>query len=469
MKSKPQINDYLRTTDFPTIWCPGCGHGIILKAAIRAIAELELDKNDVMAVSGIGCSARTPAYGDFNSIQTTHGRALAFATGIKIQRPDKHVILFLGDGDCTAIGGNHFIHAARRNINLTVIIMNNYIYGMTGGQVSPTTPTDSYSSTTPYGNLEPAMDVCNLAVAAGASYVARTTVYHVNQLKDMIVKGIAHNGFSVIECLDACPTNYGRKNNLREPKKMYEWLKESSVSVEQAKTMTEQELAGKNVIGIFKDVNKAEYTDQLFKMTEHAKTTQKKDFNLLEVTMDETVQPLDKLEFRLTGSGGQGLILAGIMLAEATIMNGKNAVHAQSYGPEARGGASRSEVIVSDYEIDFPEVHTPDVLLAMTQQSCDKFVSTVKENGVILVDSTLVDTVPQVKAKVVKLPITQIAIEEFKTELVANVIAVGALAKLTGIIPIELLEKAVAARVPSKSKDKNIQALHRGYDSVTKI
>src|SRR5208283_4929764 len=155
MKNKPQINDYLRTTDFPTIWCPGCGHGIILKATLRAIAELEIDKDDVIAVSGIGCSARTPAYADFNSIQTTHGRALAFATGIKLQRPDKHVILFLGDGDCTAIGGNHLIHAARRNIDLTVILMNNMIYGMTGGQVSPTTPIEMYSSTTPFGNIEP--------------------------------------------------------------------------------------------------------------------------------------------------------------------------------------------------------------------------------------------------------------------------------------------------------------------------
>nr|WP_249030714.1 2-oxoacid:acceptor oxidoreductase family protein [Sporomusa acidovorans] len=167
---------------------------------------------------------------------------------------------------------------------------------------------------------------------------------------------------------------------------------------------------------------------------------------------------------RLSGSGGQGLILAGVLLGEAAIMAGKNAVHSQSYGTEARGGASRSEVIISDKDIDFPEVHNPDVLLVMTQQSCDKFAATVKAGGTILVDSTLVETVPEVNAKIYRLPITQIAIEEFKTAIVANVIAVGALAKITGIAPIAMLEKIVAARVPARTKETNIKALLRGYE-----
>ena len=466
MNNNPQIDGYIRTMDFPTIWCPGCGHGIILNAALRAIAEKGIDKNDVIAVSGIGCSARTPAYADFNCIQTTHGRALSFATGLKLQRPDKHVILFLGDGDCTAIGGNHFIHAARRNIDLTVIIMNNFIYGMTGGQVSPTTPYEDYSSTTPFGNVEPDLNICELAKAAGASYVAKSTVYHVNELKTLIAKGIAHKGFSVIECLDACPTGYGRKNNFRKVKDMYDWLRDSSISVEKAKELDEDALQDKHVIGIFKDVEAPEYVEKMYNVIEKAKKQPAKIYNRLDVEPAGEGNKVANLNLRLSGSGGQGLILAGIMLGEAAIMNGKNAVHSQSYGVEARGGASRSEVIVSDGEIDFPEVTKPDVLLVMNQQSCNKFIPTVQENGIVIVDSTLVESVPETAAKVVRVPITKIAVEEFGTEIVANVIALGVLAKQTGIAPISMFKTSVAARVPEKMRDKNISALLRGYELV---
>ena len=465
MKSKPPINDYLRTTDFPTIWCPGCGHGIILQAALRAIAEMEIDKNDVIAVSGIGCSARTPAYADFNSIQTTHGRALAFATGIKLQRPEKHVILFLGDGDCTAIGGNHLIHAARRNIDLTVIIMNNMIYGMTGGQVSPTSPTEIFSSTTPFGNIEPPLKICDLAIAAGATYVAKSTVFHVNDLKTVIAQGIAHKGFSVIECLDVCPTGYGRKNNFLVTKAMYDWLRDSSVSIEKAKSLDEAALKDKNVIGVLKEVDALEYVENMLAMIETAKKRTAKEYHLLKVTPKKDGSSVD-LKIRLSGSGGQGLILAGIMIGEAAIMAGKNAVHSQSYGPEARGGASRSEIIVSDNEIDFPEVTTPDVLLVLTQQSTNKFVPTVNDGGIVIVDSTLVDQVPATSATVYRIPITRIAVEDFESEIVANVIALGALAKLTGIAPIAIFESVVASRVPDNMRTKNIRALLRGYECV---
>jgi len=464
MNSSSRINDYLRTTDFPTIWCPGCGHGIILKAAIRAIASLGLDKDDIIAVSGIGCSARTPAYGDFNCVQTTHGRAIAFATGLKLQRPDKRVILFLGDGDCMAIGGNHFIHAARRNIDLTVIVMNNMIYGMTGGQVSPATPFGDISSTTPFGNLEPPTDVCGLAKAAGASYVARGTVYHVNQLHTAISKAIAHKGFSVVEALDVCPTAFGRKNNFRGNTSMYEWLNEISVPVKKAAAMTPAELEGKAVIGVLHhEPEKPEYCDKLHAIIEEVRREKNEGFNYLDV--QPGAKPAKGIkEYRLSGSGGQGLILAGILFGEAAIIMGNNAVHSQSYGTEARGGASRSEVIVSDAEIDFPEVHRPDVLLTMNQASCDKFVPTVKEGGVILVDSTLVERIPQVNATILKMPITGIAVEECKLQVVANVVAVGALTRITGIAPIEVMEKVVAARVPERTRDVNLKALRKGYE-----
>ena len=196
--------DYFRKERLPHIWCPGCGHGTVTGALIRAIDKLGLDKNNIVLVSGIGCSSRAVGYLDFDTLHTTHGRALAFATGVKHANPNLKVIVMTGDGDCTAIGGNHFIHAARRNIDITTIIMNNSIYGMTSGQYSPTTPHGMLGTTAPYGNVEYEFDVCELAKAAGASYVARATSYHVTLLTDLIEKALMNKGFSVVEALTQC-------------------------------------------------------------------------------------------------------------------------------------------------------------------------------------------------------------------------------------------------------------------------
>ncbi len=187
---KTVIDNYIREEMFPNIWCPGCGNGIVLSAIIRAIDDLNWDKDKIIAVSGIGCSSRITGYVDFCTMNTTHGRALPFATGIKMANSDLKVIVVMGDGDCSAIGGNHFIHAARRNIDLTAIIINNMIYGMTGGQYSPLTPTDKFGSTAPYGNIDQAFDLVELAIAAGASYVARGTVYNPRQSTSLIIKWI---------------------------------------------------------------------------------------------------------------------------------------------------------------------------------------------------------------------------------------------------------------------------------------
>jgi 2-oxoglutarate ferredoxin oxidoreductase, beta subunit (EC 1.2.7.3) len=185
IKTKFDYNKYLRKNTLPHIWCPGCGDGIILKALLRAIDKSGYSKDEVVITSGIGCASRLPGYVDFNTIHTTHGRALTFAIGIKMYKPRLKVITISGDGDALAIGGNHFIHAARRNIDMTLIVFNNYTYGMTGGQYSPTQPLDSYSTTTPFGNIEPPFDVCNLAQAAGATWVGRSTSYHAFNLKSL--------------------------------------------------------------------------------------------------------------------------------------------------------------------------------------------------------------------------------------------------------------------------------------------
>jgi len=208
------INDWLRAEQMPHFLCPGCGHGIALRALLWAVHDLGLNKDKLAVVSGIGCSGRLSAYIDANTFHTTHGRPLTFATGLKLARPDLNVIVITGDGDCLAIGGNHLIHAARRNLDLTCLMLNNEIYGMTGGQVSPTTSAGRFTTTTPAGNAEPVFDACALAQAAGAGFVGREVTMQVVALREIIGQAIAHEGFSFVEVLSDCTEIYGRKNDL---------------------------------------------------------------------------------------------------------------------------------------------------------------------------------------------------------------------------------------------------------------
>jgi len=219
-----------------------------------------LDKNDVAMISGIGCTGRMPVYVDFNTMHTTHGRALAFATGLKMARPEMKVIVVMGDGDALAIGGNHFIHAARRNIGLTAIVVNNSTYGMTGGQYSPTTPIGVRATTAPYGHIEQPFPIAELAVTAGAAFVARSTVYHVRELEKYIAQAIAKEGFAVVEAVSYCHTTLGRINRWGTAPDMMRRLKEQSVPLKQAQGMSEEERRDKIVRGVFVDRDIPEYT-----------------------------------------------------------------------------------------------------------------------------------------------------------------------------------------------------------------
>ena len=211
---KFEIRDYLRLDLFPHFLCPGCGHGIALRALLWAIHDLDIEKDQLAIVSGIGCSGRLSAYVDANTFHTTHGRPIAFATGLKLARPDLHVIVITGDGDCLAIGGNHLIHAARRNLDITIMMLNNEVYGMTGGQVSPTTSLDRFTTTTPLGNQEPGFDACKLAKGAGASFVGREVTLQTTALKNLLQEGIEHEGFAFVEVISDCTEISGRKNEL---------------------------------------------------------------------------------------------------------------------------------------------------------------------------------------------------------------------------------------------------------------
>ncbi len=232
--------EWLREDRLPHIYCVGCGNGTVINCTLSAIDTMGWKKEDTVFVSGIGCSSRAPGYIITDSLHTTHGRALAFATGIKLANPALHVVVFTGDGDLAAIGGNHFIHACRRNIDLTVICMNNMIYGMTGGQGSPTTPLGAISTTTPYGSSEAAFDLGGLASAAGANYVARWTSYHVKELTHAVRAGLESPGFSFIEALVQCPTNYGRRNRFREVMDQIEYFKSHAMLVQKADRLREE-------------------------------------------------------------------------------------------------------------------------------------------------------------------------------------------------------------------------------------
>lgn len=262
---------YLRKEKFPHIWCEGCGDGIALKAILRAVDNLDLDKNKIAMVSGIGCSSRTPGYVDFNTLHTTHGRAIAFATGLKMARSDLDVLVVTGDGDATAIGGNHLIHAARRNINLTVLLYNNNIYGMTGGQVSPTTPMGDFATTAPYGGLENTFDIAGLTMAAGASYVARATVYHAKMLERIVQRAIEKKGFSLVEIMSPCPTAYGKINKKgKKNKDLILDQKNQAVRIERVKSMTPEQLQGKIITGVLVDREIPEYIQTYEKVISQA-------------------------------------------------------------------------------------------------------------------------------------------------------------------------------------------------------
>ncbi len=262
------VEDYLRMEKLPHIWCPGCGHGIVMGAITRAIEKNGWDKNKVVVVSGIGCSSRAPGYMDFDTLHTLHGRAIPFAAGVKMANPELHVIVITGDGDGAAIGGNHLIHACRRNVGLNIVLLNNSIYGMTSGQYSPLTPEGALATTSPYGNIDPAFDLCNLAMGSGANFVARGTAYHIHKLIDYISKGFENPGFSFIEAISQCPTNFGRRNKQRTGLEMMKWQRDNSVDFKKAQTMSAEELKGKFITGIFCDREDKEYTEKYRQLVE---------------------------------------------------------------------------------------------------------------------------------------------------------------------------------------------------------
>jgi len=264
----------------PTLWCWGCGDGVILKAFIRAIDKLGWKKDDICLVSGIGCSGRFSSYVDMNTVHTTHGRTIAFATGIKLANPEKHVICVAGDGDALAIGGNHTIHGCRRNIDITLILINNFIYGLTNSQTSPTTPQGMWTVSQKAGNIDPTFDGCELAIASGASFVGRENVTAPKKLEKLIYQALEHKGFSFVEALSNCHINLGRKNKMNSAMANLDWIDSITVSKKKYDAMSEEEQLNLLPTGVLKqDTEAAEYCDMYAEIIkvhqgERAKITQ---------------------------------------------------------------------------------------------------------------------------------------------------------------------------------------------------
>jgi 2-oxoglutarate ferredoxin oxidoreductase subunit beta len=269
-KMRHPLQSFLRKGMIPHIWCKGCGNGIILNCFLKALDELNFDLDKVVVVSGIGCIGRISGYTNTDSFHTTHGRSIAFATGVKLAKPELKVVVISGDGDLFAIGGNHFIHAARRNMDILVICANNFNYGMTGGQHGPTTPLEALVPTTPYGNIEHPFNLVHLAAGSGAVYVARWTVFHVRKLIESIKKSLQKEGFSFIEAVTPCTEIYGQYNRMGTAVDMMKRLKKASEIRDHYDPVKAEITPTKIIVGEFVDTEKPGYNRLLREMISKA-------------------------------------------------------------------------------------------------------------------------------------------------------------------------------------------------------
>ncbi len=468
---------YLRLDMMPHILCPGCGHGIVLKAILRAIHRLGLTREEVVFVSGIGCSSRIVGYVDFCTLHTTHGRPLTFATGIKLARPELRVIVITGDGDGLAIGGNHLIHAARRNVDLTCLLLNNAIYGMTGGQGAPTTPQGARSSITPSGAIEPAFDACRLVTGAGASFVARGITAAPLELDDLIARAIQHKGFSFLEILSDCPEFFGRYNDLGRGPEMLQ-AQRSHIEWVGAKLGAKAFVPGLaadppahggnpfGVSGVLHQETRPELTQQLARQAAAVPRRPRRAEPAPADTPAAETSARGTSRIRLAGAGGQGIVLAGLVLAEAAVAAGRNATHAQAYGPESRGGATKAEVIISDGEIEYPCTDRVDALLALTREAWERYAGQLEPGGLLVVDRDHVGVGGAGGGAVHALPLTATALRVLGTPVGANLVGLGALVGLSGVVPAAALERAVAQRRPGGSTERALAALRAGFELV---
>ena len=487
------MDDLLRGERLPHIWCQGCGLGTALTTFIGALQWLEKnaswDLDRIAVVSGIGCTGRIAGYVRLDSFHTTHGRAIPFATGLKLANPELKVIVLSGDGDIAGIGGNHFIHAARRNLDISVVCVNNFNYGMTGGQVGPTTPHEARAVTAQYGNFEHPFNLPYLASASGASFVARWTVLHARQLEWSLRKGLVHPGFSFIEIIAPCSTAYARWNkdgrgldakqlNRRglETMKLYQKVgrvvtdkhpKDAQISVNQNGEITEI------IEGEFQEEIKPELKQAMVLRDAGAERNWQAEIDALNnrPNLPPRQDYVARTEVKLGGFGGQGIISAGRMIGvAASIYDQLEACFTQSYGPEARGGAAGSQVVISSDPIHHPHLIEPTSMIILSQGAYDKYVPTLAPGGTLLIDDGLVQLPEDHRTDIQTYGIsaTQIATEA-GTNRAANTVMLGFWAAIIGAVSKEAMRQAVADSVPPKTVQLNLKVFDIGYQQGISI
>jgi len=481
------MDDLLRGERLPHIWCQGCGLGTALTSFISSLQWLEKnqgwDLDKVAVVSGIGCTGRIAGYVRLDSFHTTHGRAIPFATGLKIANPELKVIVISGDGDMAGIGGNHLIHAARRNLSITVVCVNNFNYGMTGGQVGPTTPHEARAVTAQYGNYEFPFNLPYLAAASGASFVARWTTLHARQLDWTLRKALNHSGFSFVEIIAPCSTAYARWNpegkgldpeNLRrrglEVMKHYQNIgrtehgvhpKDAHIKVNESGEVIEI------VEGEFLQESRPDFIEAINQRKDQAEKYWQGEKDALDKRkkLPPKKEQVSRTEIQLGGFGGQGIMSAGKIIGmAASVYNNLEACFTQSYGPEARGGAAGSQVVISSKPIHHPHLTQPTSMIMMSQGAYDKYITDLKQDGVLLIDDELV-TLPddhRADIKTYGVSATKIA-KEAGNNRAANTAMLGFWTAVEGIVDKEAMQEAIAESVPPKTVSLNLEVFEAGY------
>ncbi len=482
------MDSLLRGERLPHIWCQGCGLGTVLTTFIGALQWLETnrgwDLDKVAVVSGIGCTGRIAGYVRLDSFHTTHGRAIPFATGLKLANPELKVVVLSGDGDIAGIGGNHFIHAARRNLDITVVCVNNFNYGMTGGQVGPTTPHEARAVTSQYGNFEYPFNLPYLAAASGASFVARWTALHARRLEWTLREAMEHPGFGFVEVITPCSTAYARWNpegrgldpeNLQrrglETLRYYQQIgriahdthpKDTAVKVDENGLITEI-IEGKFLVDPKPDLQAA--IDKLLAVGE-------KRYQAFRQRLDQRpklprrTDYVPRTDVQLGGFGGQGIISAGMIIGQAAaIYDGLEVSFTQSYGPEARGGSAGAQVVIASDPIHHPHIIEPTNGIIMSQGAYAKYVADLAPGAILVVDDGLVVLPDDHRQDITTcgLPATQIA-EDLGNSRVANSVMLGHWTAVAGVVSRDAMRQAVADSVPPKTIDVNMRAFDAGFE-----
>ncbi|AUX10046.1 2-oxoglutarate/2-oxoacid ferredoxin oxidoreductase subunit beta [Halalkaliarchaeum desulfuricum] len=455
MNSTYELRSYLREEQLPHTMCPGCGGGTVLNTFAAAVDNLPLNREDLLLVSGIGCSAWIPSPNfDADTLHTTHGRAIAFATGAKATNPDQETVVISGDGDLAGIGGNHLLHAARRNVDITVVLVNNFTYGMTGGQVAPTTQRGAKTTTSPYGNPEDAIDISAIAAEAGAVYVGRQPTSRPHQLVSELQTAIETDGFSLVEVISQCPTVYGRRNEMASAPEMLEWMDEQIENGElEVGTVVDRRGERSEFVASFDDISETAVQSHRSRNVPEGAS---------EITEGKSKGQSQSLRLRIAGVGGQGVVVAGTILGEATAWAGRNVFKTDEYSSRARGGPASADLIIQDDGISEAKIPdgAGDILVALSEDAVAGHRNVLSADGTLYVDSAVSD----IPDDVTPVPFSEFA-REAGNEQATNMALLGYLNERHEIVSHDYLENAIRRNV-DRLLDINIAAYKRGVDAA---